>query len=106
MELIQKKMDGLRKAKQDREMTKKSEFNYPDEIEKFSAIYKLGMRTKQVQVFYYKIDEDNLKCVLDLGYYISESNAPQNVPINLNIFFYSPDNSLIKKMYIGKNTNV
>ena len=52
------------------------DFEYPEQINQVTALFRVEMMRKSNKVFHYKIDKDSLKCVMNLAYYISDSNAP------------------------------
>lgn len=56
------------------------------------------MMRKSNKVFHYKIDKDSTKCVMNLAYYISDSNAPTKTVVPAMINFYNPDNSVMTNL--------
>lgn len=82
-----------------RNSTPKQEFNYPKEINKLSALFRVEVQPQMNKVFHYKIKKETQECIIDLGYYISETEASNTrTPITAEINFYNPDNSNLRNL--------
>ena len=79
-------------------------FDYPKQINNFTALFRLELQPKTNKVFHYKIKEDTQKCVINLAYYISESTAPyDDVKLKASISLYSPENQVVNTIKIDGN---
>lgn len=77
----------------------KQEFNYPKQINKLSALFRVEIQPKTNKIFHYKIKKETQQCIIDLGYYISETESYNTQqPLTAEINFYNPDNSNLRSL--------
>ena len=73
-------------------------FDYPEEIDQFSAIYRLEIEPLKTKKMQHRVDRTSTSCVVDLNYYISEwkSNDPRGVHVAIQLF--DPNGKLVEDL--------
>ena len=74
-------------------------FNYPEEINQFSAIFRLEVAASDKKVFHYDITEKTTNCTISLGYFISSiKDKYDNTTLRASLKVYDPKGQLIESI--------
>ena len=68
----------------------KKEFDYPEEINKLTAIFRIELQPNEIKNMHYHINKNTTKCTIDLSYYISEIDDKMKKGSSISIDFFNP----------------
>lgn len=74
-------------------------FNYPEEINQMSAIFRLEVPGNDKKVFHYEITDKTTNCTMNIGFYISDlKEEPDKKSTSIKLKIYDPKGQLIDSL--------
>jgi hypothetical protein len=79
-------------------------FNYPEEINQLSAIFRLEVPASESKVFHYEITEATTNCTMNIGFYISVvKEVNQEQPLSIKMKIYDPRGQVVDSIHYKTN---